>query len=572
MDFIDLQSQLPIGCHNFAVMRNCGVVYVDKTYFVYQIARKIGPQLLTRPRRFGKSTLMSTLDELFRHGVKPLDDQHDSPFKGLAIERLWQDQGHYLVLHLDFYTLCTGRTAAQFRTELMESIASFCHAHALTVPDNPSDFGAIFNKLLEQLEPQSLVLLIDEYDAPLIRHLTNQQELGVCKDLMSQLFSAVKSYSGQFRSVLFTGITRFEDLELGTSGDNFTDLSMDPLFATCCGYTRDELQQYFAEHLRYAAAIRNGCVPEAVSTKQIETLLDDMSDWYDSYSFDGSRNTVFSTWSVLRFFADVRSRLQPYWSAEKGLGLPQVLKIAVERIDVPQLLEDMKTGELVVNYDLFMESSLINPEANPYSMLFQTGYLTISQPFNNGDEIHLSSPNREIDIAFGNLLSRRVFNAQKSYSLKFIRQTIPILASLDLEQMCAHLDSLFEDLPYDHYPVTSESVVQGFIFFHLRALGLKPRLEVMTSSGRDDCVFDLPAYRLTIVFEFKYESSADSDKLDAKLAEAEQQIKKHKYGLNASSEMRVARFALVFCSAPGKRGFARASLVDVLKSDGTEAQ
>ena len=254
-------------------------MYVDKTAFVYQIARQIRPQILTRPQRFGKSTLLSTLEELFLHGVK------------------------YLVLHLDFHDLNSGRTAAQFEAALMRAITSFCHEQALSVPDDPLDFGAIFGHMLKQLAPMSLVLLVDEYDSPLLYHAHEPQDLDICKNVMRQLYSAVKRNSGKFRCVFFTGITRFQDLDLGTSGNSFTDLSLDPRFASCCGYTRAELKQYFAAYLRHAAAIRAGCAPEAVSAEQIEVLLDDMSAWYDGYSFDGSQqNKVFSTWSVLRFF------------------------------------------------------------------------------------------------------------------------------------------------------------------------------------------------------------------------------------------------------------------------------
>ena len=181
MDYYNLESELPLGCQSFALLRSFGAVYVDKTAFVYQIAKHIRPQILTRPRRFGKSTLLSTLEELFRHGVKPLTDQSDSPFKGLAIEQLWKDSGHYLVLHLDFHDLNSGRTAAQFEAALMGAITSFCHEQALSVPDDPLDFGAIFGHMLKQLAPMSLVLLVDEYDSPLLYHAHEPQELAVCK-------------------------------------------------------------------------------------------------------------------------------------------------------------------------------------------------------------------------------------------------------------------------------------------------------------------------------------------------------------------------------------------------------
>ena len=258
MDFDDLESRLPTAMASFAELRKDGSVYVDKTAFVQKIAGTRKPKILTRPRRFGKSTLLSTIEELFLHGVKPYDG-HDSYFKGLAIEKLWHDDGQYLVLHLDFHELNSDSdTVAEFEQSLMETVDDFCQVNKITIPEK-SSFRKRLKALLEQLPNRSLVLLIDEFDAPLLYHCDQEQELRACKLLMRGLFSTVKRNAEKFRCVFFTGITRFQDLDLGTSGNNFTDISYDEEFATCCGYTHDELKQYFAQHLRYAAALSNGC-------------------------------------------------------------------------------------------------------------------------------------------------------------------------------------------------------------------------------------------------------------------------------------------------------------------------
>ena len=277
MDFDALRNKLPIANQSFLGLRQAGHIYVDKTDFVYKLANTTIPQILTRPRRFGKSTLLTTLEELFRHGVKPYDG-HDSYFKGLAIEQLWQNDGQYLVLHLDFHELNSDcDTIAEFEQSLMEEITDFCKGNKITIPDK-SSFRKRLKALLEQLPYQSLVLLIDEFDAPLLYHYDNEQELHACKLLMRGLFSTIKRNPDKFRCVFFTGITRFQDLDIGTAGNSFTDISLDKGFAACCGYTRAELKQYFAQHLRYAVAIRARCAPEAVSDKQIENLLGKMSE------------------------------------------------------------------------------------------------------------------------------------------------------------------------------------------------------------------------------------------------------------------------------------------------------
>ena len=562
MDFDALRNKLPIANQSFLGLRQAGHIYVDKTDFVYKLANMTIPQILTRPRRFGKSTLLTTLEELFRHGVKPYDG-HDSYFKGLAIEQLWQDDGQYLVLHLDFHELNSDcDTIAEFEQSLMEEITDFCKGNKITIPDK-SSFRKRLKALLEQLPYQSLVLLIDEFDAPLLYHYDNEQELHACKLLMRGLFSTIKRNPDKFRCVFFTGITRFQDLDIGTAGNSFTDVSLDKGFAACCGYTRAELKQYFAQHLRYAVAIRARCAPEAVSDKQIENLLGKMSSWYDGYSFNGAQqNKVFSTWSVLRFLSNEEAVLDAYWSDEEGSGLPQVLKLALDRIELEPLIAQLSQGEIVIGGREFRQSSLINPKANPYSLLFQTGYLTLSKPFRSTGKAHLVCPNREIKWAFTNLLMRHFFQIEFDicYS-ESSQKVLAALASLDPEKMRAAFNEAIGILPYSHSP-ENEFWIASLMVILLFGLNLKPRAEVMSLNGRADCVFDLPEHKVTIVFEFKFEASSNPKKLDAKLAEALKQIKKRKYVLDGNSQPKVARFGLVFCAAKGERGFARVGKAD----------
>lgn len=415
MDLSNLEQELPMGNQTFAELRQQGKIYVDKTYFIYQLAGTHKPRILTRPRRFGKSTLLSTIEELFRHGVKPYDG-HDSYFKGLAIESLWHDDGSYLVLHLNFDELNAGcATVAEFEQKLMGTVTTFCDEHQIDISDDlapvpylsaPLDFSDVFHALIENVPNRSLVLLIDEFDAPLIAHANDQEELLDGKLLLRSLFAPLKRYLYKFRCVFFTGTTSFQGLDLGPSANNFTDVSYYGRFATCCGYTRAELKQYFMQHLRSAAAIRNDCTPEAVSAAHIEALLDELSDWYGGYSFDGApQNQVFAPWSVLKFLGDTKARLQPYQSTEQEL--PQLLKNALERLDGSEVLQDISCGKLVVDYYSFMESSPINPEAHPYALLFQNGYLTFSRTFLNGDPFHFKCPNQEINIALSKLLGQQ---------------------------------------------------------------------------------------------------------------------------------------------------------------------
>lgn len=572
MNFGDLRRTLPTGFQSFDQLRsNRKVVYVDKTAYVYEIASNEFPQILTRPRRFGKSTLLSTVKELFLHGLEPCDGQTESYFKGLAIEKLWRDDGHYLVLHLDFNEInsdCT--TAAAFEQLLMNYVTAFCREHNIDLAKKliaePQRFRELFSAMLELVPNRSLVLLLDEYDSPLHYHCDNEQELEICRFLMRGIFSAIKRHSNKFRCIFFTGVTRFQDLDLGSAGNNFTNLSFEKGFAACCGYTRDELKQYFAQQLRYATAVREKCAPEAVSDAQVENLLNELSVWYDGYSFSGEPDLkVFSPWSVLRFFSNEDALVQPYWSNEVGNGIPQVLKIALDRLDLPQLINDASVGDIEIDSNQFQQSSLLNPKANSSSLLFQTGYLTLCEPFITSGKLHLRCPNKEIRLAFANLLARHFFNLEEDIcSPESSSKAVLALISLDPDKIRAYFNQILSAISYSNFNITNEAAVANFVSVLLFGAELKPRNEVLSSLGRADCVIDLPRYKLTVVFEYKFESSSNPKKLEQKLEEAVVQVKKRECGDNATSEPRVARFALVFCAAPKVCKFFHVSLVDII--------
>ena len=305
-----------------------------------------------------------------------------------------------------------------------------------------------------------------------------------------------------------------------------------------------------------------------VTEVQIEELLDAMSLWYDGYCFDdGAETHVFSTWSVLRFFADRKARLQPYWTAEEGLGLPRLLKASLSRLPLPKVVGEAAAGSFCITYTQFIQSSLINPEANPYSLLFQTGYLTLTRPFVNGGDIYLNCPNRELSLALANLVAARLFQGKVSYTPETQGKIAALLSGLDERQILSYFNELFAALPYEHYPVTGESMVVALIDFHLRGAGFVPRHEVSESKGQPDLIVDLKEQGLSVVMEFKYEAGNSDAALDRKLEEAVTQIKSRDYGNTADSEKTIARFALVFSGDQRLRQFVRASLVDVRKRD-----
>ena len=577
MDLAMLEHKLPLAMQSFTELRARGYVYVDKTPYVQVIAQRQEPQILARPRRFGKSTLVSTLKELFLHGIEPYDG-HDSYFKGLAIESTWQDLGQYLVLSLNFYNLgaCCD-SVAQFEQNLIEKVSSFGSQHGLTLPDAVPDFWEQFSALLEQVPERSLVLLIDEYDSPLLYHFVEEDERKACKLVYRALFTSIKSYREKFRCVFMTGVTRLANLDLGTAARGLSDVSYDADLAACCGYTRAELKQYFAEHLRYAAAVRVGAAPESwnapefgsaaeeVSSEQIEALLDDLSAWYGGFTFAGKpEHQVLSTWSVLRFLSDKRARLQPHWFMESGLGFPKLLRLTLERLDINLRRAEAQAREIVIGAQKFAQSALSHPEANPYGILVDAGYVTLGEPFTHGDFVHLRCPNLEVKKSYDWLVSH-LKSQQDAYAYDGSgANTIEVLESLDPERYRVHFNQSFALLSDEHFKQMAEGFVWNAMHIYLMGTGLKPRSRVLSETGPAFCEIDLPWRKLTIVLEFAFEPNPDPDMIERKLEATVQKLKEERHGINLYSAAQVARFVMVFCPALAIKGFARVIHVDTI--------
>lgn len=565
MLYNELDNRLPTAQQSFPFIRRFGLTYADKSEFVYKLARDSQPRILIRPRRFGKSTLLSTLEELFLHGVKPYDG-HDSCFKGLAIEKTWQDEGHYLVLHLDLYCInsCCSRVE-QFHRKLIYEIASFCKEHQLPVRKDAQDFTQVFGDMLRQLPPSSLVLLVDEYDAPMLDYRDNAKELRACRLLMQSLFGLVKRHAAKFRCVFFTGITRFQGMDLGLSAGSFTDITHQSAFAACCGFTRGELMLYFKPHLRHAAAVRLGLEDEEVTKAQTESLIDAMVRWYGGYAFDGTgEGQVLSTWSVLRFFGDRKARLQVYWSHEEGLGFFRLMKKLFDSEQPRLLLEKTGTGIISVSEGEFLEASPVNKNSDAFAMLVPFGYLTLKDPFTPGNGVHLECPNQEIRRAFVNLLAERLFKPERCYPPSYAQKTVEVLTGLNPDAVDAYFNELLSALPREDCPLTDASMVAALISINFLGTGLKPR--TLTQHDRESAaiVLDVPWLNLTFVFECRFEESADEYRLDAGLNKAMEQLKARKGGLQECALSHVARFAMVFCASEDKRSIERVALVDVM--------
>ena len=293
---------LPLGTSTFETLRESNEIYVDKTDLVYKLAATgRGKIFLARPRRFGKSLLVSTFESLFAYGLRD--------FRGLAIEKRWTDKT-YPVVRLDFSKL-----KAQTSTEAFEKVfcdylqesffrLGFCYDAKRT------SFFVQLDAWMQSLSSNFFVLLIDEYDAPLTERLNDPKAFREMRDLFSQFFSILKSNEGCLRFFFMTGVTKFSSTSIFSAFNNLQDISLDSLYSTLLGYTQQEIETYFTDYLKEAAAaLQRPC----------EEVLKELKNNYNGFCFDEAAVTrVYCPWSKLNFLAAPERGVQNYWYQSGG--------------------------------------------------------------------------------------------------------------------------------------------------------------------------------------------------------------------------------------------------------------
>lgn len=293
---------LPFGLSSFEAIRAGNAVYVDKTALLPELAQIGAKIFLARPRRFGKSLLVSTFKSLFAHGLRD--------FKGLAIEGLWNDRT-YPVVHLDLSALPEFRSRGQFQSVWTDLLAAnfatvgFRFDSASTI-----SFWQQFRLWLRSLPVLSLVVLIDEYDAPLTRVINDEDSFNEVRDQLNEFFRALKECDGALRFFFMTGITKFSHTSIFSAFNNLYDISLEPQYGALLGWTEDEVKQCFGEYVGRASRALN------VSTEEI---VDGLRRNYDGFCFEQTGSVhVFCPWSVLHFLRSPATGFQNYWYRSGG--------------------------------------------------------------------------------------------------------------------------------------------------------------------------------------------------------------------------------------------------------------
>ena len=513
---MEFTKQLP-DTTDFGELIDNNCIYVDKTAIINQFASKKGPFFISRPRRFGKSTLINTLHELFAHGTEK--------FKGLEIEPLWKDKT-YKVLHLDFSVFKETPSNGSFNKDFMDSLRFSLQRAGIEPTKEKVDFPAkLLEKSIENEDERAVVLLVDEYDAPLTAVLNDSNEFEDRRKILSNFYFTVKSFQVKFRFIFITGVTYYSHTSIFSAFNHLTDLTLDSDYGALLGYTSDELESYFSEYIDNAVVTLNKKFPTERYTH--EKVVEELKRNYDGYSFDEDcMHHVYNPWSILNFLKSPHRGFIPYWVVSGGSTptfLVNYLKQKLKKYNADEL-QSLLGIDSTVNKDTDSLYPSIENISNIdlFAILYQAGYFCIKSAFDGYFKVGI--PNLEVKKAYSNLLLNQLTRTQDT-KLRFIEPFKEVLASGNLDRIKELFNTFINEFSYETVKNFNEACFRDVLKLAMLTFNVSASTEVMGACGRADITAEAGKY--LYVFELKV--TDNSKDIDTKLTEAKDQIIKNKY-------------------------------------------
>ena len=513
---MEFTKQLP-DTTDFGELIDNNCIYVDKTAIINQFASKKGPFFISRPRRFGKSTLINTLHELFAHGIEK--------FKGLEIEPLWKDKT-YKVLHLDFSLFKETPSNGSFNKDFMDSLRFSLQRAGIEPTKEKVDFPAkLLEKSIENEDEKAVVLLVDEYDAPLTAVLNDSNEFEDRRKILFNFYMTVKSFQVKFRFIFITGVTYYAHTSIFPAFNNLTDLTLDSDYGALLGYTSEELEKYFSEYIDNAVVTLNKKFPTERYTH--EKVVEELKRNYDGYSFDEDcMHHVYNPWSILNFLKSPHRGFIPYWVSSGGSTptfLVNYLKQKLKKYNADEL-QSLLGIDSTVNKDTDSLYPSIENISNIdlFAILYQAGYFCIKSAFDGYFKVGI--PNLEVKKAYSNLVLNQLTKSQDS-KLRFIEPFKEVLASGNLDRIKELFNTLINEFSYETVKKFNEACFRDVLKLAMLTFNVSASTEVMGACGRADITAEAGKY--LYVFELKV--TDNSKDIDTKLTEVKEQIIKNKY-------------------------------------------
>lgn len=502
----------PIGIQNFESLRNDGYLYIDKTRLIYKLVKTGRYYFLSRPRRFGKSLLISTL-EAYYQGKKEL-------FKGLAIEQLEKEWIKHPILHLDLNIEKYDKPESLDR--ILNDNLEYWESLYGTRPSEAS-FSLRFRGIIERAYKktgQRVVILIDEYDKPMLQAIGNEELQKNFRSTIKAFYSVLKTMDGYIKFALLTGVTKFGKISVFSDLNNLIDISMDEQYVELCGITEKEIHDNMEEDLLELASKQK---------MTYEEVCKELKECYDGYHFVEDSIGIYNPFSLLNTF--YKMKFGSYWF-ETGTPTYLVELLKRSNYDLQRITHEETDADIL--------NSIDSTSRNPIPVIYQSGYLTIKGFDKRFGIYKLGFPNREVEEGFVKYLLPFYTNIDEIESPFQIRKFIDEIEQGDYNAFFRRLQSFFADTPYElirelelHY--------QNVLFIVFKLIGFYVKAEYHTSQGRIDLV--LQTDHFIYIMEFKLEGTAE---------EALQQInEKHyaqpfttderklfKIGINFSNETR----------------------------------
>ena len=503
----------PIGIQNFESLRNDGYFYVDKTALLYRLAKTGRYFFLSRPRRFGKSLMISTLQAYFE-GKKEL-------FEGLAIEQLEKEWVKRPVLHIDL-NIEKYNTPDSLDKILNDTLVQWEELYG-TRPSETSfslRFAGIIRRACEK-SGERVAILVDEYDKPMLQAIGDVELQKAFRTTLKPFYGVLKSMDGYIKFALLTGVTKFGKVSVFSDLNNLNDISMDDLYVELCGITEKEIHTNFEDELHKLANAQK---------MSYENVCRELKACYDGYHFVENSIGIYNPFSLLNTF--LKMKFGSYWFET---GTPSYLVELLKRhnYDLYRMAHEETNADIL--------NSIDSESTNPIPVIYQSGYLTIKGYDPRFGMYRLGFPNREVEEGFLKYLMPFYANADKVDSPFQIQKFVNEVETGQIDAFFRRLSSLMADTPYElvrdlelHY--------QNILFIVFKLVGFYVKAEYHTSEGRVDLVLQTDKY--TYEMEFKFDSTAEealrqiNEKHYARPFEADTTRTLYKIGVNFSSNTR----------------------------------
>ncbi len=471
-------QKLPIGIQNFESLRSDGFLYVDKTRRIYELVTSGKYYFLSRPRRFGKSLLVSTLHAYF--------DGKRGLFEGLAIAELEKDWVKRPVLHLDLNT-------AKYDTEesLEYVIDKFLRKHEAeyAIPSEQRHLGPRFESVIQRAYEKSgqrVAILIDEYDKPMLQAIGNSELQDKFRSTLKEFYGALKSMDGCIQFALLTGVTKFGKVSVFSDLNHLNDISMDLRYSDLCGLTEKEICDNFDKHIELLAKNNDLSRDEAMS--KLKTM-------YDGYHFHHKAIGMYNPFSVLN--AMDKSEFGSYWF-ETGTPTYLAELLRSHSYNLEKMASCQTTTKILDSID--------PNSTSPIPVIYQSGYLTIKGYDPQFQLYTLGFPNQEVESGFLDFLIPYYMPIDSVDTTFNIQKFVMDVRNGNTELFIKRLRTLFADTPYEIIK-DLENHYQNVLWLLFKLMGFYVQAEYHTSEGRIDLVLKTQDY--CYVMEFKLDGTAE---------------------------------------------------------------